>query len=120
MSFVFNKNGMCENPEVLEVHRAGKDIGLVKLAQIPDGSWVYGYQWDIHDGGSSSAAGYNEYRKAYPDRHSALLAALDNGFRHATHYEKWPDAATRKGHRKLKEAIKQYRASLAQTRLSFE
>lgn len=93
--FVFNENGVCLNPERIEIYDSKKYYIAVKLCCY-NGFWDYGYEFTCRHGNYSGCSGpcghpgpstdwqarfsdrklYNQ--KFYPDREAALYAGLDS------------------------------------------
>jgi len=77
--FKFKENGVCQNPEIIEIAKGKKHLFTIKVAESPKG-WCAGYDYDdARNGGGAggcSSASFGEYRSTYPTREKAIEEEL--------------------------------------------
>ncbi|MGV3556928.1 hypothetical protein [Larkinella arboricola] len=59
MAFIFNKHGVCENPEQAIFWRNSLDYFQITVAQRPDGSWATGSSHHVDKGGGGHGVSIN-------------------------------------------------------------
>ena len=78
MKYEFNEHHVCTNPTIFLQIQTKEHYATLKICQLPNGKWVYGYRFGVSFGNFSGCSGpASLHGEQYPTEDSAKKAILN-------------------------------------------